>query len=699
MFRPMAWCSLVAVVLASGWHWQLASSGSAAADQDAKGKPPPAGPAGAVGAAGAAPSAPKAEAVKAAHRAGQFSQKLNQVIVRELTIDANTPLKDALDLLAEKYELPVLIDTQAFKRDNGDEAVEDKPVRLPQMSGVRLGTVLEKLAAQVHGAYLVRADHIDLTTVQRAVEEVWGPVYATNEEATGRKRPALPLVHTAFAGRPLAGALQELSDLSGTSMILDVPRAGEKAKLPVSATLDNVPVDTAARILASQADLRAVLLDNVLYVTTKSHAQAMQAATQKADLPAREGKSVETALAEQMRQPVELNLAEMDLNTVLQQLGREAGAKIVLDRRAEIEGQTAITLQVKDVSLETAVRLAAETAGLKPVLIGNVLFVTTEASAAKLEKEQERALSRAASQPLGGLTAAGVGLGGGIGGLGGGALGFAGGGAIGFVGSGLPSTAPPVIIGSGPMEQDGKPKKASKRQPEGPRGANRIAPLQRKLAEVINLKNGIDANTPLKDALEFLKQEYGLAPVLIDSQAFKSDVQIESVEDQPVKLPKMTGVRLGTVLQKLVAQVQRAYLVRSDHIEITTFQRQYVEVWGLPDDERRRRALPLVHNAFDQVPLETALRELSDATGVSVVLDTHHAGEKAKTAVTAMLNNVPLDTAVRLLADQAELQAVLLDNVLHVTTKEQARSLGAEQEKLNQRGIEILSPAAGPARM
>ena len=73
----------------------------------------------------------------------------------------------------------------------------------------------------------------------------------------------------------------------------------------------------------------------------------------------------------------------------------------------------------------------------------------------------------------------------------------------------------------------------------------------------------------------------------------------------------------------------------------------------------------------------------------NIVLDSRHTAEKGQSAVSAIFNNVPLDTAVRLLADQSDLQAVLLDDVLVVTTKEQARSMQAEYERLRQKGMEF----------
>jgi hypothetical protein len=60
------------------------------------------------------------------------------------------------------------------------------------------------------------------------------------------------------------------------------------------------------------------------------------------------------------------------------------------------------------------------------------------------------------------------------------------------------------------------------------------------------------------------------------------------------------------------------------------------------------------------------------------------------------LNNVPLDTAVRLVANQAELRAVLMDNVFVVTTPDNADVLQGEQERVNGRGLDLAPFAPAP---
>src|SRR5205823_2547035 len=53
------------------------------------------------------------------------------------------------------------------------------------------------------------------------------------------------------------------------------------------------------------------------------------------------------------------------------------------------EAKAEVSLQVEDVPLETAVRLLSEMAGLKPVRVGNTLFVTRKEIAAEMRNDPD----------------------------------------------------------------------------------------------------------------------------------------------------------------------------------------------------------------------------------------------------------------------------------------------------------------------
>ncbi|HEV3115748.1 MAG TPA: hypothetical protein VGY58_01765 [Gemmataceae bacterium] len=659
-----------------------------------------------------AKAADKREPARAEKPAESLRQKLGEAVGLPNGIQPNTPLRDALEFIGDRHEVTILVDAPAFKED-GVENIEEVPVRLPRMSGIRLDTVLRALAGQIKGVPLLRPDHIEITTPKHAVETVWGRSYPLEDsEQPGRPRPMLPLVNVVLAKTSLDAALRELVGQTGISVILDSARAGERARTAVTAAFTNVPLDGAVRLLAEQADLQAVLVDNALYVTTRQRAQAMRDEQERPLSPGE--KTPEMVLAQHLRQAVDVNLDDVALKTALAMIARETGIKVLIDQRAEVDAEgIEISMHLKDVSTETALRLTAEQANLRPVLVGDVFYITTEARAAKLLADQERALANANkalnNTNLNGLGAIGIGGGGatlnagGLGALGGG-LGV-GGGMLGFTGGMVPDGSPKLI---GPAAAPGKTDAQGREKQSGkvvsPNQAGRtpaFAQVDRKLTEVVTLKKGIEANTPLKDALEFLKEQYKLPLILVNTAAFKAE-GVENVEDMPVKLPRLNAIRLGTVLQKIAAQVNGAFLVRVDHLELTTKSSREFEIWGRPQEDspdRQRRLLPLTHAALEQRPLDEALRELASATGFNVVIDVRHAAERSHAAVTAILNNVPLDTAVRLLADEADLQALLLDDVLFVTTREQARALQLEHERLRRKGMDIPAALGHPAGM
>jgi hypothetical protein len=147
---------------------------------------------------------------------------------------------------------------------------------------VRLATVLKKILDRVPSAsgatYILRRDGIEITTEAAKIAEFRNPSdhAPPNPEAMeapmGSPNP-LTLVQAEFDKRPLDEALKELADATDSNVILDV-RASDKVKA-VTASLINVPLDTAVDLLANMAGLQVVSRDRVLYVTTKENAEAM----------------------------------------------------------------------------------------------------------------------------------------------------------------------------------------------------------------------------------------------------------------------------------------------------------------------------------------------------------------------------------------------------------------------------------------
>jgi hypothetical protein len=207
--------------------------------------------------------------------------------------------------------------------------------------------------------------------------------------------------------------------------------------------------------------------------------------------------------------------------------------------------------------------------------------------------------------------------------------------------------------------------------------------LRHRLSNTVNYQGLEDPRATLNDLLEQLTRGYGLT-FDINEEAFNQEKITEVGRKevaQPTPIPPMHA-RIETILRRVLHRVSPSatYFIRGDMIEVTTTEAIRKEFFA----ERPTMPgplPPLVSGAFDKVPLEAALKELNHYG--NVVLDAR-AAKEGQVQVSADLSNVPLDTVVQMFADMAGLGVVLLDNALYVTSKDNARVLLKEREKLRQ---------------
>lgn len=109
------------------------------------------------------------------------------------------------------------------------------------------------------------------------------------------------------------------------------------------------------------------------------------------------------------------------LEDALKDLAAATEYNIVLDSRVAEKAKIPVSANFTNTPLDTAVRLLADMADLKPFLVDNVIYVTTRERAKQLE-EQDKPKTPTLQGTAGGLGAVG-GLGGGFGALGGGGIG------------------------------------------------------------------------------------------------------------------------------------------------------------------------------------------------------------------------------------------------------------------------------------
>jgi hypothetical protein len=102
--------------------------------------------------------------------------------------------------------------------------------------------------------------------------------------------------------------------------------------------------------------------------------------------------SDEMAAMRQMRQRVSVDLEDVPFNKAVRNLAKNHGLNLVIDPKVTKQSEAAVSLQLENAGIETAVRLLAELANLKAVRMGNVMFVTTEEKATKIREEEQQQL-------------------------------------------------------------------------------------------------------------------------------------------------------------------------------------------------------------------------------------------------------------------------------------------------------------------
>ncbi|OAI48170.1 hypothetical protein AYO44_07875 [Planctomycetaceae bacterium SCGC AG-212-F19] len=151
--------------------------------------------------------------------------------------------------------------------------------------------------------------------------------------------------------------------------------------------------------------------------------------------------------------------------------------------------------------------------------------------------------------------------------------------------------------------------------------------LRRKLDQPVNLDKGIDANTPLKDALEFLSDRYDLT-LVVDEKAFEAR-GVQKVAEQPVSLPKLVGVRLSSVFRLLLGQIELdngevgGIRIKGDALHILPVVACEPDDRWLPHSWRRRLLRPV---AWDKdiaagTPFAAVLEQLTKQSGTSFAFD------------------------------------------------------------------------------
>lgn len=195
--------------------------------------------------------------------------------------------KDAVKLLADTYDLPLVIDPRLGPGDAMaacDGVADDKPVKLPKLANVRLDTVLKILAEQVNGKFLVYPDHIKIVPETFAAYESGvlsvsadpndEPLLTTSDLLRSKPLIKRALVNASFKNKPLSEVIDEIAEATGANVAVSPLLPANVRQAPVTVRFANTPVDAAVRTLCEMTECGAIEDANVLLVTTRERATA-----------------------------------------------------------------------------------------------------------------------------------------------------------------------------------------------------------------------------------------------------------------------------------------------------------------------------------------------------------------------------------------------------------------------------------------
>jgi type II secretory pathway component GspD/PulD (secretin) len=169
----------------------------------------------------------------------------------------------------------------------------------------------------------------------------------------------------------LNAALKQIREQTKINFVVDkftLQQLGlDPEQLLVSAKLKDVKARSCLRTVLAPYNLGYAILGDTVLISTD-----------------------DVVVQRQLKQRVSIDVEKLDLAAALKKLSKDTATNVMLDSRvSEKARKTEVSLQMEDVPLETAVRLLAEVAGLKPVKVGNVYLVTTKAIAGEMRNDPD----------------------------------------------------------------------------------------------------------------------------------------------------------------------------------------------------------------------------------------------------------------------------------------------------------------------
>jgi hypothetical protein len=208
-----------------------------------------------LGAAGLAFAAPAGADTK--DKAVSPTEKVRQALDQAVTLDlADQPLSQALTKLREQTKINFVVDQTTIQMMGYQ--IDNMPVSA-KLKDAKARTALRTILGPYNLGYAIIGDTVLISTDEMVM-----------------KRQMQQRVSIDLDKVDLAAALKQLSKETATNLLLDTRVTGKDSKATVTLQLDDVPLDTAIKLVAEAGGLKHVQVGNVLLVTTKTLATEMK---------------------------------------------------------------------------------------------------------------------------------------------------------------------------------------------------------------------------------------------------------------------------------------------------------------------------------------------------------------------------------------------------------------------------------------
>ena len=328
---------------------------------------------------------------------------LKQLQETKVTFTFNEqPVLEALDFFSTLGQINIVPDRKILK--------DPAPEVTLKLTDVTLETAVSMVAEQLGLKAIIR-DGVVFISDAEGVKKAAAAETRTGltEKPTEADRKVLKrlqetIVSFTFNEQPVMEALDFLQTLGTTNVVPDHSKfvaADEKVTLK----LKDVPLDVAIKLLVEQLGLTYVIRDGVVLVTDEAGVKRAAAADARTGLAEKPTDADRKLLKRLQETKVSFTFNEQPVKGALDFLAAEGNINIVADekvfgkRRHEVtvrhydplmeifielpadvvrEGELVVTLKVKDVTLETAIKLLVEQIGLAYVIRDGAVLVTDE---------------------------------------------------------------------------------------------------------------------------------------------------------------------------------------------------------------------------------------------------------------------------------------------------------------------------------